>query len=170
MTGPKLCSGCSGTGTRTYGSTSTWRHGIGGQSITDDVCDQCWGTGNAARPGPNLRIFHAEQRALQLRLEAAEHECVVLRAKLEANNRIHALVLKERDAARACARAAQADRDDVWFWEGSKHDDPESLSYACPVVMEAETLQGILRAKEEAEKKVAAFVSTGALDPKNPKS
>jgi len=51
----KNCKKCGGTGKRIYANTSTWRHGIGGQVITEDVCDSCWGTGNEDRPGINLR-------------------------------------------------------------------------------------------------------------------
>lgn len=49
------CRGCGGAGTRAYGSTATWRGGVGGQSMTSDVCDRCWGTGDAERHGANLR-------------------------------------------------------------------------------------------------------------------
>lgn len=49
------CKKCSGFGECTYGSTATWRGGIGGQSCTSDVCDKCWGSGNADRPWTNIR-------------------------------------------------------------------------------------------------------------------
>ena len=51
--GRDVCGGCLGAGTRTYGDTSTWRRGCGGQAMTADVCDQCWGSGLAARPWPS---------------------------------------------------------------------------------------------------------------------
>lgn len=41
---------------RVYANTSTWRYRIGGQVLTEDVCDICWGTGNEKQPGQNLRI------------------------------------------------------------------------------------------------------------------
>ena len=44
-----ICSGCGGIGWRTYGDTSTWRGGVGGQSLTDDVCCDCWGSGSASK-------------------------------------------------------------------------------------------------------------------------
>lgn len=53
--GEDPCKGCSGSGVRAYGSTSTWRGGIGGQMITSDICDKCWGSGNAGKPWFNLR-------------------------------------------------------------------------------------------------------------------
>jgi hypothetical protein len=49
------CKLCTGTGVRTYGSTATWRGGIGGQAMTPGVCDCCWGSGDAERPWINLR-------------------------------------------------------------------------------------------------------------------
>jgi hypothetical protein len=49
------CKGCSGFGNRTYGDTSTWRGGAGGQAMTVGVCDKCWGTGRTDRTGVNLR-------------------------------------------------------------------------------------------------------------------
>lgn len=52
------CKKCGGIGRRTYGDTTTWRHGAGGQQMCVDVCDGCWGTGDAVRKGPDLR--HAQ--------------------------------------------------------------------------------------------------------------
>jgi len=49
------CERCGGRGFRTYASTATWRGGIGGSALTDDVCDKCWSTGRSDRTGPNLR-------------------------------------------------------------------------------------------------------------------
>jgi DnaJ-class molecular chaperone len=48
------CEMCSGSGIQTYGNTSTWRHGIGGQAMTPDVCDRCWGSGSVV-PWPSWR-------------------------------------------------------------------------------------------------------------------
>jgi hypothetical protein len=53
--GDEPCRACSGYGYRAYGSTATWRGGIGGQMITGDICDLCWGSGNAKKPWLNLR-------------------------------------------------------------------------------------------------------------------
>lgn len=57
------CKECRGIGKRLYGSTSTWRGGIGGAAITTDVCDGCWGSGDASYPGANLRALRAERLA-----------------------------------------------------------------------------------------------------------
>jgi hypothetical protein len=48
----ELCSDCAGWGVKLYGSTATWRGGIGGQAMTTDVCDVCWGSGDKAQPWP----------------------------------------------------------------------------------------------------------------------
>lgn len=53
--GDTPCKRCHGSGRAMYGSTATWRGGMGGQAITGDVCDQCWGSGNAEKPWTNLR-------------------------------------------------------------------------------------------------------------------
>lgn len=57
------CLKCAGSGVRVYGSTATWRGGIGGQAVTQDVCDHCWGTGDAHRKGADLRRITAERQA-----------------------------------------------------------------------------------------------------------
>ena len=54
------CPECSATGMRTYGSTSGWRGGGGGQAITRGVCDRCWGTGRTDVTGPDLRAIARE--------------------------------------------------------------------------------------------------------------
>lgn len=65
------CAQCGGTGTRSYANSSTWRGGAGGQSITHDVCDACWGTGDAHRTGANLRLAGTKPDLSRLReLEA----------------------------------------------------------------------------------------------------
>lgn len=56
------CKRCGGSGNRVYGSTSTWRGGMGGASMTADVCDHCWGTGDESRHGVNLRAMLARQK------------------------------------------------------------------------------------------------------------
>lgn len=53
----KPCHKCSGFGVITYGDTSTWRGGIGGQSTTADICDHCWGSGDDIRHWMNLKTL-----------------------------------------------------------------------------------------------------------------
>lgn len=55
LNGDVPCPECGGSGVKAYGDTSTWQKGIGGQMITSDVCDNCWGSGNAKQPWTNLR-------------------------------------------------------------------------------------------------------------------
>lgn len=57
------CATCGGSGRRTYGSTATWRGGIGGARMTADVCDACWGTGDAGQRGVDLRALRAGEEA-----------------------------------------------------------------------------------------------------------
>jgi len=54
------CARCSGNGCYMYPNTATWRGGIGGQAITRDVCDECWGTGCQDRKGTDLRKLRDE--------------------------------------------------------------------------------------------------------------
>ena len=51
----KPCAACMGAGARAYGDTSTWRRRTGGAVITHDVCDACWGSGDATKPWTDLR-------------------------------------------------------------------------------------------------------------------
>ena len=58
------CIRCGGLGVRGYGDTSTWRRSIGGQMITNDICDHCWGSGDENKKWLNLRRL--EQSRLSL--------------------------------------------------------------------------------------------------------
>lgn len=49
------CKHCVGLGVQTYGSTATWRGGVGGAAMTVGVCDKCWGSGDADRPWQSWR-------------------------------------------------------------------------------------------------------------------
>lgn len=50
------CKKCGGRGHIGYSTTATWRRGVaGGMTITEDVCDSCWGSGVTTKTGPNLR-------------------------------------------------------------------------------------------------------------------
>lgn len=50
-----LCPSCQGWGVRSYPNTTTWRGGIGGQMFTNDVCNKCWGSGDANNFWPSHR-------------------------------------------------------------------------------------------------------------------
>jgi hypothetical protein len=57
-----VCAKCAGTGTLVYGNTSTYWHSIGGAAMTQDVCEHCWGSGDASRPWPSHREFYEMKR------------------------------------------------------------------------------------------------------------
>ena len=59
------CKGCTGLGTRAYGSTSTWRGGAGGQMITGGVCDKCWGSGDEHVKWPSHRRMQDLEREVE---------------------------------------------------------------------------------------------------------
>lgn len=66
------CKKCGGAGVTAYGSTATWRGGIGGQVITAGICDKCWGSGNSNRPWLSLRKLEAERQRARLPEELVE--------------------------------------------------------------------------------------------------
>ncbi len=51
------CPKCGGRGKRAYSSTATWHGGIGGQAITNGICDECWGSGDLNNKWLNLRTL-----------------------------------------------------------------------------------------------------------------
>jgi hypothetical protein len=55
------CETCHGSGGRVYGSTATWRGGMGGAAMTYDVCDRCWGSGDRGSPWTDLRRLRNER-------------------------------------------------------------------------------------------------------------
>ncbi len=70
------CDRCGGWGVTTYGNTATWLGGIGGSTITDDVCDRCWGSGNRHKPWPSRRASHPPEARHQQALETAIAGCI----------------------------------------------------------------------------------------------
>ena len=57
------CHACSGMGVRTYGSTATWRGGVGGQVMTSGRCNHCWGSGDEDRHWVDLRLVEGWKQA-----------------------------------------------------------------------------------------------------------
>jgi hypothetical protein len=49
------CNRCGGSGVRGYANGATWRGGAGVSVVTRDVCDLCWGSGDADRPFENRK-------------------------------------------------------------------------------------------------------------------
>lgn len=60
------CAKCYGWGVCFYSSTATWRGGMGGQAVTRDVCDLCWGSGDSVERGTDLRALAGKIRALEI--------------------------------------------------------------------------------------------------------
>lgn len=58
------CPACGGAGGQTYGNTSTWRRGFGGNMLTWAVCDQCWGSGHKDNPWLSHRQFQQQADTL----------------------------------------------------------------------------------------------------------
>jgi len=58
-----VCPQCGGSGNKIYASSSTYMEGIGGAALTEDTCDECWGTGKQSKVGADLRKL---QRLIQL--------------------------------------------------------------------------------------------------------
>jgi hypothetical protein len=61
----RCCTECQGSGIKTYGTSATWRGGSGGMTLTTDVCNKCWGSGDANRPWPSHREIERLRAALQ---------------------------------------------------------------------------------------------------------
>lgn len=59
------CDRCHGTGVLCYGSTCTWRGGIGGSAMTYDVCNSCWGSGNKFKSWTNVKDMEKELKRLR---------------------------------------------------------------------------------------------------------
>lgn len=57
----ECCPRCLGAGSRVYPSAVTWRGGMGGSVCTRDLCDRCWGSGDATAPWTDLRKLVAEE-------------------------------------------------------------------------------------------------------------
>lgn len=89
------CKSCSGFGVKSYGNTTTWRGGIGGQAVTPGVCDKCWGSGDENEKWLSLKrvdALRADNEKLRenakdfdRRLEA----CAKLNAALQAKSAAH---------------------------------------------------------------------------------
>jgi hypothetical protein len=76
------CDGCGGRGRRAYGDTTTWRGGVGGQMVTEDVCCTCWGSGDFDRPGANLRKMSDEIESGRRQTQAIQDDLAELLREL----------------------------------------------------------------------------------------
>ena len=66
------CPKCGGRGRYTYPNTTKWRGGVGGQAMTEGICDKCWGSGTTLWSGPNARELEARIDELQAKMEDDE--------------------------------------------------------------------------------------------------
>ena len=91
------CKKCSGVGKITYGNTSTFMHGLGGQAITNDVCDHCWGTGDEQDKGRDVRALFLELRDKNSQIERLKSVLFVIKelAVVDFLDEIHDLACKE---------------------------------------------------------------------------
>ena len=108
------CVACRGSGVRVYGSTATWRGGIGGAAMTQDVCDRCWGSGDANRSWTDLRKLTARRREWE-----AEQCATWLAHRIGANltsARKHLSLLADVIAAEAKKRKPKNVPDADRFW------------------------------------------------------
>lgn len=114
------CRVCQGAGVRAYSSTATWRGGIGGQAITGDVCDACWGSGDRWRPGADLRKLRDEEgdRVAKSAVDALARAAGATFST--AAPQVRAIVKLLRDAVAAAdsgrsRKAREAGHDSIWF-------------------------------------------------------
>jgi hypothetical protein len=87
-----------------------------------------------------------------------------LQLKYEALAEITRKEIAKREIAEALVRTVYSNRDDVWFWMGNGEDHLENLT--CPVVMRAETLQGILDKHAEFHRRAQKVEGEAAQLPK----
>lgn len=102
------CPHCRAQGWRQYSSTATWRGGLGGQAFCQDVCDQCWGSGDLTYPGYDIRKAEAKFRS-QVRAEAAEH----LQRRMGAGLRLDVGLLELAEELERFSKKRKATRDFV---------------------------------------------------------
>lgn len=105
-----LCDTCGGSGYLTYGSTATF---WGGQAMITDVCDRCWGSGDADEPWPNRKkIASMAQTLTAYRMALAEA--------------LHQLEDPETDTAASYERFVQRG----WHLaQAVRHEHPQSAGY-----------------------------------------
>jgi hypothetical protein len=58
------CTECGGSGWKPYPTTATWSYGVGGSTITVDVCDRCWGSGDRTRVWTSHRFLRNRERSI----------------------------------------------------------------------------------------------------------
>lgn len=105
------CTKCNGKGSIMYGSTATWRGGIGGAAMTRGVCDGCWGSGDADRPWQDLR---KDRDQLERRVASAAADLFAVRLGARFSG-THGALLALADEAGRLARGRKPRPD--FFYE-----------------------------------------------------
>lgn len=77
----ELCPRCLGTRTIVYGTTSTYRGGAGGTTMTEDWCDKCWGSGKIV-PWASLRSINFTLEEQRKKIEELRNQLVQCRMDL----------------------------------------------------------------------------------------
>jgi cell division protein FtsB len=131
--GDEPCRGCNGSGVRAYGNTTTWRGGVGGQVITSDVCDKCWGSGNSENVWVNLKSI--------ARISRKEAELVDVCGQLRAE--VERLQLQ----LAACGVVAMANTPDSAARQRDMH--PDYMSASCQDVIRAVDREMALREERD---------------------
>lgn len=109
------CLVCRGDGQHWYGSTATWRGGMGGAAMTKDVCDTCWGTGDRYRTGVDLRRLRDEESA-RVSAAAVDHLARSAGATLTSTRvEVNELVTILRSHAEPPKGRTKARRGSIWF-------------------------------------------------------
>jgi hypothetical protein len=113
------CRTCDGVGRRCYGSTATWRGGMGGAMMTTDVCDACWGSGDRYHPGADLRRLRDEESG-RVAKEAVDALARAAGATLSSTVvQVMEIVTILREAAESAGKARGRNRnprrESIWF-------------------------------------------------------
>jgi hypothetical protein len=104
------CEMCGGSGVVSYANTSTWRHGFGGQAITNGVCDSCWGSGDKHHPWENLRKLRDEE---QQRIASAALELFARRV----GSQVPSLKPAIQELCKVLDREARRRKPPAPYWE-----------------------------------------------------
>jgi len=156
------CGQCGGSGRRTYGSTSTWKGGLGGCAMTDDVCDCCWGTGDQNRHGVNLRDLmnlHKEIANLRAAIGTPEVYAGIITEVLEAElDQTRKELTDERRARVDAEGQAMADQQGFLLQQSEDWHTAEELRREC------DALKARIAELEEGKEASNAVPATKAPD------
>lgn len=114
------CPECGATGTKTYGSSATWSGGVGGQMMTNSVCDKCWGSGSKSRPWASWR----QREDLSRKLEEARGRITLLETVIRNNEEVNGARIAELESAIKPFAEAETENeainaDETVLWEQS---------------------------------------------------